>query len=295
METRQCCVALGSFDGLHIGHRAVLDAAATQREAGLEPCALLFQNHPQSLLSGCAPKQLLSEAARNRLLAHWGLRGLTLPFSDLQPLSPQSFVTEILSGKLNAKAVCCGYNYRFGQGGQGDAALLARLCAEAGIRVLVTPAVRFGAEPVSSTRIRSCLERGELTDANTMLGRAFSYAYPVIAGDRRGRRLGWPTINQAFPDDMAVPRLGVYASRVLADGLWRQGVTNIGLCPTFTGQILRSETHIRDFDGDLYGQVIPVELLVFLRGERRFQSEEALKAQIEQDAAEALRSCAENA
>jgi riboflavin kinase/FMN adenylyltransferase len=136
---------------------------------------------------------------------------------------------------------------------------------------------------VSSTRIREALGEGRLADANAMLGRPFGYAFTVTEGERIGRELGAPTLNQQFPPGFAVPKRGVYASQAFVEGAWRASVTNIGVRPCFGGAGLRSETHIMRFMGDLYGQRVPVRLLKYLRGERKFSSLEELKRQIERD------------
>lgn len=148
----------------------------------------------------------------------------------------------------------------------------------------MTEEVDFCGLPVSSTRIRAALEQGRPEEANAMLGRPFCYDFTVVGGDRRGRKLGAPTINQFFPSGFVVPKFGVYASKTLVEGRYHPSVTNIGMRPTIGTQSLRSETYIMDFSGDLYGQNIEVSLLHFLRGEVRFESLDALRAQIAADA-----------
>lgn len=282
--TPYTALALGSFDGLHLGHRAVLQAALQQKAAGLLPCALLFDEHPQQVLRGTAPPELLSPGARNDLLRAWGLVPLTIAFADVQALDAERFVRDLLVDTLQARAVCCGYNYRFAAGGTGDVATLRQLCEQYGIRLTVVPAVEYGGEAVSSTRIRDCLLAGDLPAANAMLARPFSYKRTVVSGDKRGRLLGAPTINQLFPAQAIIPRHGVYASKTFVDAQWHASVTNIGVRPTFRLPQPRSETCILNYSGNLYGEDVEVALLQFLRPEQKFAGEDALRTQIRQDA-----------
>ena len=274
-------IALGAFDGLHMAHMAVLETAA--RQAGYRPAVLLFDQHPQQALTGQAPPRLLTEEDRGGTLRALGLEILYVTFSELMDMPPQAFFGEILLGRFHAGALCCGYDYRFGAGATGGLEELRALCSAHGVLLRATPEIDYKGAPVSSTRIRQALREGNLADTNAMLGRPFGYAFPVEAGGRIGRTLGFPTLNQAFPADFAVPRQGVYASQAFVQGGWRPGVTNIGTRPSFAGDELRSETHILGFAGDLYGQRVPVRLLRYLRPERKFGDIEELKRQIAAD------------
>ena len=277
-------VALGFFDGLHRAHRAVLEAAVSGGGAlGLRPAVLLFDQHPLGCITGQAPPLLLEDGERDAILANLGLDPQKYAFEALRDLPPETFFGDILLGQLNAGGLCCGDDYRFGRAASGDVALLRRLCAAGGVALEVIPEMDYAGERISSTRIRAALARGEVEDANAMLGRPFGYSFPVVGGDRIGRTLGAPTINQLFPPGFAVPRYGVYAAQAYVDGRWRPGVTNIGRRPSFESSALRSETHILGYEGDLYGQRAPVALLRFLRPERSFGSMEELKEQIARD------------
>lgn len=279
---RKCAVALGTFDGLHIGHAAVLTSALKQKESGLTPVALLFDEHPQAVL-GTAPAEILQKDKREELLHRWGLQTETVHFADICHMAPADFFTEILLNRLQAGVICCGDNYRFGAEGTGDIALLQQLCNESGVTLCVSPCVTYGEETVSSTRIRKAVERGDITAANAMLGRPFCYHGTVMHGDARGRLIGAPTVNQYFEKGFAVPAFGVYASVVSAEGKIYPGVTNIGVRPTFGGKELRSETHIIGFSGDLYDKEVEIGLLSRIRGEIKFDCTEALAQQIEAD------------
>ncbi|MCL2106171.1 MAG: riboflavin biosynthesis protein RibF [Oscillospiraceae bacterium] len=278
-------IALGVFDGLHLAHQAVLRAAAAYQAQGFRPAVPLFTPHPMALTTGTPPARLLLDGERDEMLGAMGLDLLPMPFGEIMGLSPEDFVDQVLLEKYQAGALSCGYHYRFGSAAAGDAVRLRKLCDARGIMLSVVPQMDYQDEPISSTRIRAALEQGRIGDANAMLGRPFGYRLRVERGERMGRVLGAPTINQHFPPDFAVPRFGVYASRAYVEGAWRASVTNIGRKPTFGLNELRSETHILAYDGDLYGQEIDVRLHSFLRPERVFRSMEELIKQIGVDKA----------
>ena len=278
---RRVLVALGTFDGLHLGHKKVLLSDTTEYD---EKIALMFAEHPQKTLSGEVPGELITQTKRNDLLNEWGYTSVFLDFAEISKLSPEEFVDKILVEKFNATALCCGFNYRFGEGAKGDVALLKRLCAEREIKLTVCDEVDFEDAPISSTRIRDCLKKGDIRTANKMLGRYFSYDFEVVHGDARGRILGSPTINQFFSENFTVAEYGVYASFTIVNGKKYISVTNIGVRPTIEGgSEKRSETNIVGFDGDLYGQNIEVFLVEKLRGEMAFKSLDELSARISAD------------
>ena len=287
-QKENLALALGYFDGLHIGHQKVLSAALEQQKNGLTPAVLLFDRHPASVLTGRQVPRLLTDADRDALLSSMGIKPVKLRFADLKDLSPEAFVEKILCARLSCAFVSCGFNYRFGKGGAGTAALLQTLCAAKGIGVSVSPQVTLGGEPVSSSAIRRAIAAGETEKAVAMLGRPLTFTAPVFSGDHRGRTLGTPTINQYLPEGFVTPAFGVYASVTEANGVRYPSVTNIGARPTFGGGTVRSETHIIGFSGDLYGRTLRVELLSFLRPEMKFASADALREQISLDAQRAL-------
>ena len=284
-EKKRVLVALGTFDGLHVGHKKVLLSDTTEYD---EKIVLMFTEHPQKTLSGVSPAELITPSKRNELLKSWGYVSELLDFSEISNLSPEEFVDEILVKKLNATALCCGFNYRFGKKAKGEVSLLKKLCAEREIKLTVCDEVDFDGVPVSSTRIRDCIKNGDIIKANKMLGRYFSYDFTVVHGDARGRTLGSPTINQFFSENFAVAEYGVYASFTVINGKKYVSVTNIGVRPTIKGgSEKRSETNIVGFEGDLYGQDIEVFLVEKLRGEMAFNSLDELSARISADRAKA--------
>jgi len=288
-KTMTRAIALGAFDGLHMAHMAVLEAAAGQ--AGIyAPAVLLFDQHPLQALTGQAPPRLLTDEERDFRLRTLGLEILYAKFSEIKDMPPWDFFEEVLLRRFGAGALCCGYDYSFGAGAQGHVDELRALCDSHGVLLQTTPEIDYGGAPVSSTRIRRALAEGDLDGANAMLGRPFGYAFPVVEGARVGRALGFPTFNQAFAPGFAIPRHGVYASQALVHDTWRPGVTNIGIAPTLHNSAeggcppqARSETHIMGYDGDLYGLRVPVRLLRFLRPEIKFDTIEELKRQIASD------------
>ena len=289
MDKTARAVALGSFDGMHKGHKAVIACALSYKERGLVPCALLFTSHPLLSLTGKAPQEILQPSLRDRLLEDMGVEEKFTEFENVKDMTPREFFTQILIDTLGAGALCCGEDYRFGKGGSGDVNTLKDLCGEYGVALTVAPTVMYLGQPVSSTRIRAAVMQGDIPAANDMLGRPFGYEAIVKHGHRRGHLIGAPTINQYFDGGFIVPKNGVYASSVIYGGTEYAGVTNIGLRPSFENEDLRSETCILGFDGDLYGENVQVNLFEYLRPEKPFPDIESLKAQIALDAKKSLK------
>lgn len=278
-------VALGTFDGLHMGHKAVITAEKTEYR---QKIALMFTRHPLFELKGENPGRLVTESKQLSVLSQWGITPEYIDFRHICELSPEDFIDEILMKKYNAKSISCGFNYRFGKNASGDIETLKRLCAEREIKLTIVDAVEYENYPVSSTRIRKALRDGDIRSANAMLGRYFSYDFEVVHGDERGRVLGSPTINQFFGDDFTVPQYGVYASFTQIDEKIYPSVTNIGIRPTIGNSDKRSETNIVGFEGDLYGKHPEVFIVEKIRGEMQFSSLDELSQQIEKDRAKAL-------
>ena len=285
-NANRTAVALGNFDGMHVGHMAVLEAAKSFESEGLLPVAVLFDEHSLKAITGKAPAMLMTVTERNRIINENGLRIETLVFNEIRDLSPSDFVEKILVGRLGAAAVCCGYNYRFGKGASGTAQTMSEICGRLGLQCRVSGEVDVDRCAVSSTKIRGFIENGEIEKANKMLGRPFGFSSRVIDGDKRGRVLGFPTINQIIPEELAMPRFGVYQSVVTVKGEKFKGVTNVGKRPTVGTEKILSETHILDFDRDIYGENVDVRLIKFIRPEKKFSSFDELACQIKSDAKE---------
>lgn len=285
-NANRTAVALGNFDGIHIGHMAVLDAAKSFKRDGLVPVAVLFDEHSLKAITGIAPPMLMTVADRNEFIINSGLSLKTLIFSEIKNLSPEDFVEKILVEKLGAGAVCCGYNYRFGKNAAGTAVTLQQICNRLGIACKIAKEVDVAGNAVSSTEIRSLIEFGDIEKANSMLGHKFGFSAPVIDGDKRGRTLGFPTVNQEIPHELVLPRFGVYRTDVTVGNRRYKGVTNIGKRPTVGTEKILSETYIIDFDESIYGESVDIRLIKFIRPERKFSSFDELARQIKTDAKE---------
>ena len=296
-DARGAAVAVGNFDGVHLGHRAVIGEAGHAAEVADIPWAVLtFEPHPRRVFRPDAPPfRLTPFRTKAREIAALGVDNLivlrfNLAFSHVEA---QAFVRDILVTGLGARHVVCGYDFVFGHDREGDGELLLRMGRRDGFAFTCVRQMRDGlGEGYSATRVRECLRKGDPRGAARILGRPFEIEGRVALGDRRGRTIGYPTANVTLGPYVR-PRKGVYAVRVgLGDGedlLWRDGVANLGHRPTFAGTDTLLEAHLFDFDGDLYGQRVRVALTDFIRPERRFDGLDALKAQIAEDRADARR------
>ena len=277
-----CAVALGFFDGVHLGHRQVIERCVNSPYPSV---VLTFPQSPAAVLRRSAPPLLCDNREKSRLIASLGADALVFEdLADIMTLTPDAFARQILVEKLRAKLVCCGYNYRFGKGGAGDTDALIRLGEKYGFEVAVCEAVTCEGGVVSSTRIRSLIESGEIESADRLLSRPLSICGTVDRGNRIGSHLGYPTVNIPLTRECIVPRYGVYASRIIIDGELYHGITNIGVHPTVgANPAPLCETFILDFDGELYGKEARCELLSFIRPEQHFSTLEELKNQIAAD------------
>jgi riboflavin kinase/FMN adenylyltransferase len=276
VQRRPRTVALGTFDGVHLGHREVLCGA---------DAVVTFDPHPMSVLApGRVPPQLTTMARRAQLIGGLGIDELVLvPFDqDTARQSAEDFVDEVLVGRLDARGLRVGENFRFGREARGTAAMLA---ADPRFETTVVPVLRREGDTVSSTRVRELVARGAVDEAAELLGSPFALSGEVQHGEKRGRELGYPTANLTPPEGHALPAHGVYACRAnLADGSVRAAAVSIGIRPQFESVLgVLVEAYLLDFDGDLYGQELELEFLQRLRGEQRFDGIEELIAQIERD------------
>ena len=289
---RGTSAAMGNFDGVHLGHRSVIDAArAALADAPLS--VVTFEPHPRQFFAADAPAfRLMNAEARANRLARLGVAHLfELPFGAvLAGLSPETFAREVLCDGLGLAHVTVGQDFCFGKGRSGDAAMLQDLGREMGFGVTIAPLVGRDGVDFSSTAIRNALSDGQVREAETMLGHWHRIEGEVIHGEKRGRELGWPTANMSV-EGLHLPRLGVYA--VLVDVLTGpdrgtyQGVASLGVRPMFGENRPNLEVHLFDFTGDLYGQHLSVALVEFLRDEVKFDGLQALIDQIQADADQA--------
>ena len=282
-------VALGYFDGVHLGHQAVIGRAVQEgRSRGLCPSVFTFTMGSQRPDGKVQARHLVSDETKYEALQDLGVEYVCCPqFEDFRGMDPQEFVDTLLIGSLKAKVLVCGYDFHFGHFAAGNPALLTELCQARGVEVFVVPAVAYEGEPISSTRIRRAVSQGEMEQARALLGRPYGVDFPIVQGNHLGRKLQFPTINQPFPPDFVLPRFGVYASLARVGEAWYTAVTNVGVKPTIGTDRPLAETYLQGFSGDLYGKRVLVQLLHFLRPECKFSSVQALREQIAQDALKA--------
>src|SRR5215203_4002944 len=285
-------VALGNFDGMHLGHQAVVRRAVEEgRERGARVVAATFDPHPRAVLApGSEPKLLTTLELRREALLRYGVDEVRVIRFDesLSRKSPEEFVRNVLVGEMGAGAVVVGENFRFGYKAAGDFMELERLMRGYGGEAYAVP-VRSGEgeAPISSTRIRTLIGEGEVAEAARLLGRPYVLRGKVVVGDKRGRAIGFPTANVLPDPALVVPARGVYAGSVRVGEEEYAACTNVGVAPTFGRAESRVEAHLLDFEGDLYGRVVDVSFVRRIREERRFSGIDELKAQIQRDVEEA--------
>ncbi len=288
-DTRGCAVALGYFDGVHCGHRMVLGGAVRYAdENNLAPAAFTFELPGNQTLKG---GRILSPTQKHVRVASLGIQQyLEPPFEAFRDLSPEDFVEKVLVECFHAKAVFCGNNFTFGARAAGNVELLHALCEPRGIAVHIVPMAQYGAQAVSSTRIRAALEEGRLDDANAMLGAPYAIDWTVTHGKGVGTsRLGTPTVNQNYPPDALQPCAGVYLTRIHLQDRWWPAATGIGKRPTVddsANAAVTCETYVPDFSGNLYGQNPVLEFHRYLCPVRKFHNLQELSDLIRRAARE---------
>ena len=283
-------IALGFFDGVHLGHAALLRRTVEEAAArGVTPAVFTFDRVPKEVISGIPCPLINSPEDRADLVRRlYGIRDVIMvPFDDeMRTTSWEDFVTKILVERYHAVHLVAGHDHHFGHKNQGSPELLAQKCAELGLGCDIIPKVEIGGITVSSTYIRRLVELGQIERANRFLGHPHTLTQVVRHGRRIGRTIGIPTVNLTAPPHVLVPSHGVYATRVvLPDGASYPAVTNVGTRPTVNnGMDVTVEAWLLDFDGDLYGQTVRVEFYHHIRDEIRFDSLDALKAEITRNA-----------
>ena len=287
-------IALGNFDGIHLGHqivlRPIIDSAMSSRQPHVYPSVVSFTPHPREFFTGGKLKLLTPVSQKAELLENLGIEQLVLlRFDrDLASLSPQQFVKQILVEQLQATEISVGSDFRFGYQRKGSAEDLKHIADNFGIRVHLNSLHKYydrsnEAVRVSSSLIRQALSEGDLATANMMLGRPYSLIGTVVTGQQLGRTIGFPTANLQLPAEKYLPRHGVYSVDVLLEQTQLKGVMNIGCRPTVAGEAPTIEVHLLNWSGDIYDRTLKVNLIEFLRPEQKFDSVEALKQQIAKD------------
>lgn len=272
-------IALGTFDGVHIGHKAVIGAAV---QSGFKPIAVTFSKPPKAY-NDSSMGLILTVSAKDEKLRESGIKEIHyLDFPSVKDMSAVDFL-EFLKKTYNPALISCGFNYRFGKGGAGDKNLLEKFCKENGISLMALEPVISDGDIVSSTLIRELLQNGKIEKANKLLGYEFSLKAQIVHGDSRGRQIGFPTANQIYPENLIKVKYGVYKSLITVNGRTYNAITNIGLRPTFRTENVGLETYILDFNEDIYGFIAEVSFKNFIREERKFDSVTELKNAIEND------------
>ncbi len=274
--------ALGLFDGLHLGHKQVIDLTAGHTD--LKRAVFSFGMQSARPDAKKNANLLMTDDFKSYMLSSMGIDYFVCPaFESIQDMSPQEFVQNIIVDCLKAQLVCAGSDFRFGRGAAGDVQLLEKLCKDVGVRVVVSELIEDNGEVISSTGIRKLISKGKILDASRLLGHPFSFEFKVLHGRQLGRTLGFPTINQKYDTSLVKPKFGVYASKCNVDGRMFNSVTNIGVRPTVGSEFITVETHIIGYNGDLYDRSIAVSLYDFIRDEKKFESVQALKSQVLSD------------
>lgn len=280
-------IALGKFDGIHIGHQLLIDGLLEEKKKGRQALVFTFGDNPGVVLTGGFHKYIYTSWEKEWYFSRLGVDVLLeYPFTkEFAGISPEDFVEQCLVKQLGVRSIYVGEGFRFGKGRQGNVALLEMLGEQFGFEVYAVPKKTLHGKMVSSTTIRDLLE-SHFGAANEMLGNPYFILGPVQHGKHLGHTIGFPTINQRIPKEKVIPPYGVYASRVCIDGQYYEAISNLGCKPTVDGaHQVGLETHILDYNGNLYGRELCTELLYFIRPEERFHSIQELKEQIENDIA----------
>lgn len=279
--------ALGFFDGVHLGHQAILTACRNlAQQYGCNAGAVTFETHPETLVKGNAPRLINTVSQRQQHLRIFGMTEiLVLPFDEkLRNMPWQEFLDMLM--EKGAVGFVCGDDFRFGYRGEGNVEKLTEFCRLQNLPYWVVQAQNLGGTRISSTHIRALLEQGEIGEANRFLGHPYELQGQVVSGQQLGRTIGFPTANLTLPPETVCPRYGVYACLAMVEGERYPAVVNIGTRPTVGGERVNAEAHLLDFAGDLYGKEISLLFHKFLRPEKKFNSLEELKEEIGKNTAQ---------
>ena len=284
-HTTGTAIALGKFDGIHVGHQLLVDGLTKERHMGRQSLVFTFGDSPMSVLSGGSKKSIYTSEEKALYFEALGVDVLLeYPFTrEFASCSPEEFVSECLVKQLGARSIYVGEDFHFGRGRSGNVGLLKLLGEEYGFEVYALPKKTQHGKVVSSTLIRDMLET-HFHVANELLGNPYFVYGEVVHGNHLGRTIGFPTMNQRIPEKKLTPAFGVYASRVYVDGEYYVGISNLGRKPTIEGEHKTGlETYLLDYNGDLYGKKLKTELLYYIRPEEKFNSIDELTKQIHND------------
>lgn len=284
--TNKTVVSLGIFDGIHRGHQAVINTAEKLKKQGLDSVLFTFKTDTVTTKGKDGYlEMLLSDELKKEHFEKMGVDYIFSPgFCEMKNMTAPEFVEQVLYKRLNAAAVVCGEDFRFGKGALGDAQKLSSLCGKFNIKTVIVKQAEYEGKKISSTEIRECIRQGNIKQANEMLGYNYYYKLPVLHGNEIGRTLDFPTINQEISRGHILPRFGVYITRTKIEKKWWHSVSNVGIKPTVEiKSVPLIETNILGFKGDIYGKIVKVELLDFLRPERKFESLDELRHQVHSD------------
>ena len=284
-ENPNLSLALGYFDGVHIGHQAVIKNAVNfAKQNGGKSAVITFKDHPCCFFHGVCPKYILTREYREKFIADLGVDYLyELDFEKLAGLSAEEYLENILIKHFSPKSISTGFNHNFGHNKTGDVKFLERESVKYNYKYFALPPQKYDGEVISSTKIRKLLSDGQIDTANKMLGRNFIIEGTVIKGRQIGRTIGFRTANILYPIELIDIPFGVYSVLVNYASQTYQGIANFGVRPTVNGQGALLEVHILDFEKDIYGEVLEVKFIKMLRTERKFDSLDSLKQQISRD------------
>lgn len=279
-------VAIGKFDGFHVGHMAIIDKLLSYKQEGLKTCIVSFYPGPDAIFGKVDKKEIQSIEARREQIASFGIDYyVEVPFSEkLSRITKEDFLIDYLYKTINARAVVAGTDVSFGYKGQGDAAYLESQCPNLGIDLAIVEKIKINDEIVSSTLIEDKISKGFVDDAKCLLGSSYMISGPIFKGKQLGRKFGFPTVNIYVPDKACVPAFGVYATYTVIDNVKYKSLTNVGVNPTVeNGSKIKIESYIYDFDEDVYGHIAQTFFEKHIRPERKFESTDELFAQIGKD------------
>ena len=283
----ETAVAIGKFDGVHVGHRRLLQEILSQKLKGKKACVFSFDPSPSVFFNNIQEKELNTKDEKRALFEQMGIDILIeFPMNEITAaMQPQIFVQEILCDRMNTRFLAAGRDLSFGAKGMGNVSLLQSMAAECNMEVCIIDKITLDGRVVSSTLVREAVQAGEMSYAKKLLGMPYMVSGIVQHGNHIGRTLGMPTVNLVLPENKLLPPCGVYYSGVLMDGIYYKGISNIGFKPTVLEKKKRLgvETYLYDYNGDAYGEEIIVSLYDFKRPEQRFEDMEALKKQLQED------------